>query len=816
MSSTRNAPDWFGGAVHGSDGVSSSNAKPSKSSSHRRSKSSSEIPSRSKKSKHHRSRSREVIGSVKETSKHESKSIYQTSHPIDAPSSSTKLRQIEESRPDNRDRSKITKKNLSVFERIFGIHSKNDVDKRKEFDTINSSTVRDLPHDELEETNRLSISDYDSEVSRLAKSKYPIEASKSAFTHPSNLKVPIQPASSTSSSEEDKIFPKTRSSLAGGTQVFQPIPLQTVLSRSDPVYTYTVRGSPPLSSTFSSQKNIVPDRNSENDDILTYSDDDASFQQFSPRRSSSLGLIGEQRSFYPYPRQNNKHEYNEFSQVLEQNKLMELAPGHIHQKDFSTYGSFGNRVNEFYLSEDDTSTLFSDSHSTRRTYDSVRKNVEIPEIPDVENDEESGEMSSLLVAKQDRSNRYPRVSKRIPGEDNRSHGGSSGTSNGSAKKRDPAPPISQVKVHNRNASVGTETTVGTTPPEFPIGSNSNIKTKSMHHQVRLSRKEGKKLLRKIEMIREKEEKIGSIVRQIHPDALMWSNYSFQNSENKKEANQLISKTKKTQDIAVAVLFIAHLCAITYFAFCNVGETSMSFNVTPTSTVSDPYASPVTGFHPIDQYNDDPFTIGTSTPKVLTKDIHVDYMNAFQLSCITGLYSTALSALSIGMMMILGKALIPTVLCLSVIVCVGLGTIGIALSPYSFVPVIGIIALAFTLGYSIVVWDRIPFAATNLNVALCGLKSSADILLVTLGMMLVGFLWTLDWVVAFLGIYDHHLDKLVSSNSQNNDDFTWTAVSIYLGMLISYFWTLNVIMVSRMPSLFTSSFNYFSVLTFARL
>ena len=46
--------------------------------------------------------------------------------------------------------------------------------------------------------------------------------------------------------------------------------------------------------------------------------------------------------------------------------------------------------------------------------------------------------------------------------------------------------------------------------------------------------------------------------------------------------------------------------------------------------------------------------------------------------------------------------------------------------------------------------------------------------------------------------------------------SWTAVSIYLGMLISYFWTLNVIMVSRMPSLFTSSFNYFSVLTFARL
>lgn len=779
MSSTRNAPDWFGGAPTGSDVVFPSNSKPSKSSGHRRSKSSSEVAGRTKKSKHHRSRSREVIGSVKEISKHESKSKHQTNQSSDLANLSSKSRYKEESTgPDYRDIQQNTKKNLSFFERIFGTHSKADGDKQKESNTINASKVRDVPQNGPDEKNRSSSLDYDSEVSQLVKSNYPVQASKSKVNNPFNLKAPILPASSTSSSEEEKLLPKASSSFPGINRVFQPIPIQTALSRSDPVYTYNVRGSPPLTSPFSSTRNDISDRYSEMDDILTYSDDDASSQQFSPKRFFTLGRIGTQSSFQPYPQQNNRQEYNEFTQVTEQNKLMDLAPGRTYQKDTGTYGSFGNRVNEFYMSEDDTSTLFSDSYSSRRMYDSLRMNLDIPELP-YEEEEQLANDQDPLIAKRNS----------IPSEDNRSQGGSSGASHGSAKKRDPAPPISQVKVHNRNASVSTATTAGTTPPDFMLGLNRTIPTQSNHHHVRLSRKEGKKILRKIEIIREKEEQVGSIVRQIHPDALKWSHHAFQNTENKESS--AFSKTKKTQDIAFTFLFAAQLCVVTYFAICNVGETTMNSFVNPSS--SGPYVSPVKGFHPIDQYNDDPFTTGTSVPKIESKNIHVDYLNAFQLSCITGLYSTALSALSIGMMMILGTALIPTVLCLSVMVCVALGTIGIALSPYSFVPVIGIIALAFTLGYSIVVWDRIPFAATNLNVALCGVKSSADILLVTLGMMLFGFLWTIDWVVAFLGIYDNQLDKLASTQSQISDDFTWVDISIYAGMLISYFWTLNVIM-----------------------
>ncbi len=196
----------------------------------------------------------------------------------------------------------------------------------------------------------------------------------------------------------------------------------------------------------------------------------------------------------------------------------------------------------------------------------------------------------------------------------------------------------------------------------------------------------------------------------------------------------------------------------------------------------------------DPYNDDPFSSGSdlnlgrgSTLSNWAKDIHVDYCNALQLACITALYATSLAALFIGMMMILGKALIQTVLCLLVIVCIGFGTIGVALTPYSSIPIFGIILLAFSLGYSIVVWDRIPFAATNLDTALCGVKCSADVLIVSLLIVVCAFFWSIGWAVAFLGVYDHYLDK---------SDMTWGGLFTYLGMFISFFWTLNVMKVSQ--------------------
>ena len=138
-------------------------------------------------------------------------------------------------------------------------------------------------------------------------------------------------------------------------------------------------------------------------------------------------------------------------------------------------------------------------------------------------------------------------------------------------------------------------------------------------------------------------------------------------------------------------------------------------------------------------------------------IQVDYRNALQICCITGLYAAALTSLTIGFMMILAKSLIQTALIFTILICFAWGTVGIVLSPYSFVPILGFIALGLSLGYAVVIWDAIPFWACNLCTALTGVRCVADTLLLGFIMLVVTFFWCIIWGFAFIGTYDNLSD-----------------------------------------------------------
>ena len=167
-------------------------------------------------------------------------------------------------------------------------------------------------------------------------------------------------------------------------------------------------------------------------------------------------------------------------------------------------------------------------------------------------------------------------------------------------------------------------------------------------------------------------------------------------------------------------------------------------------------------------------------------IQVDYRNALQICCITGLYAAALTSLTIGFMMILAKSLIQTALIFTILVCFAWGTVGIVLSPYSFVPILGFIALALSLGYSVVVWDSIPFHATNLSTALTGVRCVADTLLLGFFMLVIAFFWCIIWGFAFIGTYD-----FVSDGGESKPWLAGTDGALLGLMVISMFWTYNV-------------------------
>jgi hypothetical protein len=331
-----------------------------------------------------------------------------------------------------------------------------------------------------------------------------------------------------------------------------------------------------------------------------------------------------------------------------------------------------------------------------------------------------------------------------------------------------------------------------------------VKNLAMQQPRAHTRKEQKRLLRKVEDMEEKENRIQSIIRSGHGDALDWSQHVSQHVRGLNLAAGFFPhEDSKTHDVPFALIFLAQLCFVIYLAIHFAGDTVLTPSTFYESSLQESQSIVASG------YNDDPFSTepsySTSTGSAMSKwakDVHVDYANALKLACITALYATSLSALFIGMMMILGKALIPTTLCLSIILCIAFATIGIALSPYSFIPIIGIIVLALSVGYSIVVWDRIPFAATNLDTALCGVKCTADVLIVGWIMTIAAFLWTIAWTAAFLRIYDNYLDHVFESATSSS--VTYNGAFICVAMISSYLWTINVFMVS---------YRYFEILKF---
>ena len=87
-----------------------------------------------------------------------------------------------------------------------------------------------------------------------------------------------------------------------------------------------------------------------------------------------------------------------------------------------------------------------------------------------------------------------------------------------------------------------------------------------------------------------------------------------------------------------------------------------------------------------------------------------------------------------------------------------------------------------------VWDRIAFAATNLSVALKGMRSTFDIPCVGYCVLAVTFLWTVWWIFALIGTLN-----FLSDDEEISDDLIYVVVAFFL---FSYYWTFQVIKVSH--------------------
>ncbi|KAL9181382.1 hypothetical protein ACHAXT_010187 [Thalassiosira profunda] len=162
-----------------------------------------------------------------------------------------------------------------------------------------------------------------------------------------------------------------------------------------------------------------------------------------------------------------------------------------------------------------------------------------------------------------------------------------------------------------------------------------------------------------------------------------------------------------------------------------------------------------------------------------------YQNIVKMAYTCGAFAIIVSALALAFMMAMSRRLVYVALVLSIGVSFAWGTIGIGISPKSFVPITGIVALMLTVGYMFVVWDRIPFASANLTTALTGVRDHLGLVGVAFFFQFLALACSIYYSFAFVGLHDAMNNKEVPVSGHLE-----AAIDILL--LVSYYWTFQVL------------------------
>jgi hypothetical protein len=172
-------------------------------------------------------------------------------------------------------------------------------------------------------------------------------------------------------------------------------------------------------------------------------------------------------------------------------------------------------------------------------------------------------------------------------------------------------------------------------------------------------------------------------------------------------------------------------------------------------------------------------------------VTIIYTNVIYISCLSGTFAVAVSALALLLMTFVAKKIVQIALILSISLSFAWGTIGIGLSPKKVVPATGIIALALSVAYTFIVWDRIPFAAANLNAALHGIRANPGAVLVAFFFQFLALAWSIYYTYVVVGVYD------ALEVGDIDLSFPRMKIVVYGTLGISYYWTLHVFLVSLM-------------------
>lgn len=265
-------------------------------------------------------------------------------------------------------------------------------------------------------------------------------------------------------------------------------------------------------------------------------------------------------------------------------------------------------------------------------------------------------------------------------------------------------------------------------------------------------------------------------RDVHRGKKYRSPHSLRKMHMRQKSAQLFMEDTKGvkqplrfKDVLFGVLFVVHLVGIAYL-----------------------------GMH----YSRDAIMVNATHGELA---INVWYRNVILIAALSGAFAVGVSTLTLILMTIIVKKLVQVSLILTIALSFAWGTIGIGVSPKNVVPITGIIALALSVGYAFVVWDRIPFAAANLMAGFHGVRKNAGCVLVAFAFQFLALVWSIYFTFVVIGVYDALL----------NGDLTLSkhaTVFVYTMLFVSYFWTYSVLYVRTLLLLLC---RFFRVIRFRR-
>ena len=214
----------------------------------------------------------------------------------------------------------------------------------------------------------------------------------------------------------------------------------------------------------------------------------------------------------------------------------------------------------------------------------------------------------------------------------------------------------------------------------------------------------------------------------------------------------IEQTPKCRDISFLLLFLFHLLGIVY-----LGNT---------------YGYEALRYH--DQDEDD-------------ESVTIIYRNVVYVACLSGIFAVTVSALTLLLMTAIARKIVQIGLFLTITLSFAWGTIGIGLSPKKVVPATGIIALALSVAYTFIVWDRIPFAAANLNAALSGIRANPGSVLLAFFFQFLALGWSIYYTLVVVGVYDAMAIGELNLGHRGK-------IAMYCALGVSYYWTFHVFLV----------------------